>query len=265
VSAALLQGRLQKGIDWGTEMIEETIEISTHDGAADALLYRHEGDAPRPGVLHLTDIGGIRPAHRGMARRLAKDGYVVLMPNVFYRTGRPPLFDFPRRMGDERTMKRFAELMGPLPPEAMESDAADYVDFLAAQSSVSAGPMAVVGYCFTGAMAMRTAAARPDKIVAAASFHGGALCTDAPASPHLVLPRIKARLYFGHAVNDHSMPAAAIEKLNQALQDWGGRYESEVYDGAQHGWTVPDGQPYNRFQAERAYSKLKELLASELK
>lgn len=246
-------------------MIEEEIEIRTQDGTADAVLYRHEDGAQRPGVIHLTDIGGIRPAHRGMARRLAEEGYTVLMPNVFYRTGRPPLFDFPRRMGDERTMKRFAELMGPLGPEPMERDAGDYVDFLAAQSSVSEGPMGVVGYCFTGAMAVRTAAVRPDKIVAAASFHGGALYTETPASPHLALPRVKARLYFGHAVEDHSMPAEAIEKLNQALKAWGGSYESEVYDGAHHGWTVPDGKPYHQFQAERAWSKLKDFLAGTLK
>jgi carboxymethylenebutenolidase len=246
-------------------MIEEEIEISTHDGTADAVLYRHEDDTRRPGVIHLTDIGGIRAAHRQMARRLAGEGYIVLMPNAFYRTGRPPLFDFPRRLGEERTMKRFAELMGPLGPEPMELDAGDYVDFLAAHDSVNDGPMGVVGYCFTGAMAVRTAAVRPDRIVAAASFHGGALYTDAPASPHLALPRVKARLYFGHAVADRSMPAEAIEKLNQALEAWGGQYESEVYEGARHGWTVPDGKPYQQFQAERAWNKLTDLLASTLK
>ena len=246
-------------------MIEEEIEIPMHDGTADAVLYRLEDEVRRPGVLHLTDIGGIRPANRGMAQRLAAEGYIVLMPNVFYRTGRPPLFDFPRRMGEKRTMQRFAELMGPLTPEAMERDAADYVDFLASQRLVSEGPMGVAGYCFTGAMAMRTAAVRPDRIVAAASFHGGALYTETPASPHRVLPRIKARLYFGHAVNDHSMAAEAIEKLDRALEEWAGRYESEVYNGCQHGWTVPDGQAFNQPQAERAFQKLKGLLASTLK
>jgi carboxymethylenebutenolidase len=114
-------------------------------------------------------------------------------------------------------------------------------------------------------MAVRTAAVRADRIVAAASFHGGALYTDAPASPHLALPRVKARLYFGHAVEDRSMPAEAIEKLNQSLEAWGGQYESEVYEGARHGWTVPDGKPYHQFQAERAWSKLKDLLANTLK
>jgi carboxymethylenebutenolidase len=245
-------------------MIEEEIEIRMHDGTADAVLYRHE-NGRRPGVIHLTDIGGIRESHRGMARRLAEEGYVVLLPNVFYRTGRPPLFDFPRRMREERTMKRFAELMGPLLPEAMERDAGCYVDFLAAQDFMSEGPMGVVGYCFTGAMALRTAAVRPGKVVAAASFHGGKLYTDTPESPHLALPRVKARLYFGHATEDRSMPAEAIEKLKQALEAWGGQYESEVYDGARHGWTVPEGPVYHQVQADRAFGKLTELLASTLK
>src|ERR1700682_1628919 len=154
-------------------MIEEAIEIRTSDGHADGFLYRAEGTGKHPGAIHLTDIGGIRPSHREMAKRLAASGYTVLLPNVFYRTGKPPMFDFVPKMGDERTMKRFGELAGPMNPQAMERDAASYVDFLAASDSVSAGKMGVVGYCFTGAMAMRTAAVRPEKIASAASFHGG--------------------------------------------------------------------------------------------
>ena len=245
-------------------MIEEAIEIRTSDGTADGFLYRAEGKR-LPGVIHLTDIGGIRPSHREMARRLASSGYAVLLPNVFYRTGKPPMFDFLPKMGDERTMKRFGELAGPMNPQAMERDAASYVDFLAASDSVSAGKMGVVGYCFTGAMAMRAAAMRPEKIAAAASFHGGGLFTDAPTSPHLVLPRIKSQLYFGHAINDNSMPKEAIEKLDRALASWAGKYESEVYDGAYHGWTTPDAPVYNQPQADRAFAKLTELLAATLK
>ena len=245
-------------------MIEEQIEIPTHDGTADAVLYRHD-DGCRPGVIHLTDIIGIRSSHRQMARRLAEEGYTVLMPNVFYRTGRPPLIDFDLRADQERKKKRFAELMKPLTPEAIERDAGDYVDFLAAQEAVNDGPIGVVGYCLTGAMAVRTAAVRPDKIAAAASFHGGRLYTDTPASPHLALPRVKARLYFGHAIEDRGMPADAIENLDRALEEWGGLYESEVYEGAYHSWTVPDSTVYNQLQAERAFSKLMELLASTLK
>ena len=249
----------------GTEMIAEEIEIRMHDGTAGAVLYCQENGARRPGVIHLTDIGGIRSAQRAMAGRLAEEGYTVLIPNLFYRTDRPPLIDFDWRADADRAKKRFAELMERLTPEAMERDAGDYVDFLASHISTSEGPMGVVGYCFSGAMSLRTAAARPAKIAAAASFHGGRLYSDTDASPHLALPRVKARLYFGHAVDDRTMPAEAIAKLDRALQEWGGNYESEVYDGAYHSWTVPDSPVYNQPQAERAYRKLTELLASTLK
>src|SRR5215475_14868463 len=224
-------------------MIEKEIEVRTADGTSDGFFYRPESEGRWPGVIFLTDIGGNRPATRNMARRLSTEGYCVLMPNVLYRSGRPPLWDFPRRLGEERTMKRIAELSAPLTPEAMERDASDYVEFLSAQDSVSEGMMGVVGHCFTGSMAVRTAAACPDRIAAAASFHGVRLFTDDPTSPHLVLPRVKARLYFAHAVEDKSMPVEAIEKLDRALEAWGAganRYESEVYEGAYHGWTAPD-------------------------
>lgn len=246
-------------------MIEEEIEIRTADGTSDGFFYHADDGRPQPGVIHLTDIGGIRPAQREMARRLAAEGYTVLMPNMFYRTGRPPMFEPGIGMGDERGRKRFIELREPLTPEAVERDAAAYVDYLAAQDSIREGPMGVVGYCFTGSLAMRTAAARPDRIGAAASFHGAGLFTDAPTSPHLVLPRIKAQLYFGHAVQDRTMPEEAIGKFEQALEAWGGKYESQVYEDAYHSWTVPDSPVYNRPQAERAFEKLRELFAQTLK
>ena len=246
-------------------MIEEALEIRTPDGSSDAVLYRADDGRAQPGVIHLTDIGGIRPSHRGMARRLAEQGFTVLLPNVFYRTGKPPMFDFTPKIGEERTMKRFAELATPMTPDAVERDAAAYVDFLAAQPSVSSGPIGVVGHCFTGAMAMRAAAVRPAKIAAAASFHGGGLYTDAPTSPHLVLPRIKAELYFGHAIKDQSMPEEAIKRLDQALAAWGGKYHSETYEGAFHGWTTPDAPVYNKEQAESAFEKLTALFRRTLK
>lgn len=244
---------------------EQEIEIRTGDGASEGVFYRPEGGQRWPGILFLTDIGGIRPAKREMAHRLAAEGYCVLMPNVFYRNARPPVFDFPRVIGEEKTMKRIAELAAPLTPEAIERDASSYIDFLAAQNTVSEGAMGVVGHCFTGAMALRVAAARPDRIAAAVSLHGGWLYTDTPSSPHLVLPRIKARLYFAHAIQDRSMPQEAIEKLEKALEAWGGRYESEVYDSAYHGWTALDGPVYHKAQAQRAYGKMIELFAETLR
>jgi carboxymethylenebutenolidase len=245
-------------------MIETDIEVPTADGVSDSVFICPEGSGSWPGVLLLTDIRGIRPAYREMGRRLANNGYAVLMPNVFYRTGKPPMLDFKPVMGEERTMKRLAEITGPLTPEAMERDASTYLDSLAANHAVTAGPMGAVGYCFTGAMALRTAAARPEKISAAASFHGGGLYTDTPTSPHLVLPRVKAKLYFGHAVQDRSMTQEAIEKLDRALEAWGGKYESETYDGAFHSWTTLDSPVYHQTQAERAFVKLTDLFAATL-
>jgi carboxymethylenebutenolidase len=127
-------------------MIEKAIEVRTKDGIADGFLYQPAEYGKWPGVIHLTDIVGIRPANRQMAERLASKGYVVALPNVFYRTSKPPVFDLPFKMGDERTTKRIAELKAPLTPMAMQSDATAYVDFLAKQESVRSGPMG--GYRF---------------------------------------------------------------------------------------------------------------------
>src|SRR6202043_288504 len=126
---------------YGGLVIEEKIEIRTSDGISDGFLYRPDDKGRHPGVIHLTDIAGIRPSQEDMARRLAGEGYAVLVPNVFYRTGKPPVFDFPRKFGDEQTMKRVAELSAPLTPDAMARDASAYVDFLAAHDFVSKGGM----------------------------------------------------------------------------------------------------------------------------
>ena len=250
-------------------MSEKEMEIKMADGNCDAVLYSADG-AKKPGVIHYPDIMGIRPSHRAMAKRLSDAGYTVLLVNPFYRTARGKMFDFtPNFAGDPRTMQRFGELAGPLTPDAMEKDASALVDYLASQSAVSGAKMGAVGYCFTGQVALRTAAKRPEKIGAIASFHGGGLFTDKPTSPHLALPRIPKsngpHLYFGHAVNDHSMPQEAIDKLNAVLKAWGGKYESEVYEDALHGWTVADSAAYKQPQAERAFGKLTALFAAALK
>lgn len=246
-------------------MIRQQVEIPAADGAIDALLVRPETTETLPGVIELTDGLGFRQAHADLAERIAECGYVVLTPNIFYRTTKPPAFDFEPDFPSERAINRFRELTGPLTPDAMVRDGSAYIDFLAAQPLVSRGAMGVVGFCFAGQFALRMAAARPDRVAAAASFHGGGLVIDTDGSPHLVLPRVKARLYFGHAVNDQSMPADAIEKLGAALRAWGGKYESETYDGARHGWMIPGGRAYHPEQAERGFAKLMALLDGTLR
>ncbi len=243
-------------------MTEEDIQIPVDGGSADAVLYQSDAGRKGPGVLYLPDIGGIRPAFRKMARRVAEQGFTVLMPNLFFRTAKPPVFEWKPSEGEEAMRQRMGVLTGPLTPETLARDASIYVDFLLAHSSGE--KLGVVGYCYAGAVAMRVAAARPKEVVAAASFHGGRLYTDAPTSPHLLLPEIDARLYFGHAVEDRSMNAEAIQAFEQALAAWDGSYKSETYQGAFHGWTALDSPVYNEPQAERAFGQLLALLNESL-
>ena len=153
-----------------------------------------------------------------------------------------------------------------LTPQQMDSDGKAYADFLQAQTNVQTGKIGGVGHCYTGQMAVRMAAIMPDRIAAAASFHGGWLATEKPDSPHLLLGKVKARLYFGHADNDPLMPREWIDRLEKALRDWRGAFESEVYQGGAHAWTVPgrDGV-YNELQAQRAFEKEVELFDATLK
>jgi carboxymethylenebutenolidase len=246
-------------------MITENVDIPTADGSVDALLVRPDGDNVLPGVINLTDGLGFRPAFADQSKRIAERGYVVVTPNIFYRTSKPPVFAFEPDFTSEQTLKRFAELKAPLTPDAMARDASAYVDFLDAQPRVSRGRMGVVGFCFAGQFALRVAAARSDRIGAAASFHGGGLFTYSDQSPHLVLPMVKARLYFGHAVNDRGMPPEAITKLEDALKAWGGEYQSETYEGALHGWMIPGGRVYQPAQSERGFAKLMEVFDDTLK
>jgi carboxymethylenebutenolidase len=243
-------------------MIERKIEIPTIN--TETLLLAPDDVAEFPGVIFLTDIWGIRPANIGMAKRLAEKGFAVLMPNVFHRYSRITPDGFEPK--DEAEMQKTLQtLFGTLTARQMVSDGKAYVDFLLAQKGVKPGKIGVVGHCFTGQMAVRMAAAVPDKIAAAASLHGGFLVTDKPDSPHKILSPIKARLYFGHAVEDSSATPEQIAILETALRDWHGAFQSEVYEGARHGWTVPGRDVYNQLQAERAFEKEVELFDATLK
>ncbi len=241
-------------------MRDDIVEIEMPDGKAKAYFRTPDGKGPRPAVLYYSHGPGIDEGFHIMSKRLANDGYAVLMPNIYYRTtpgeAFPGGFDFK----NPKTRERFMALTAPLTPDAMERDALGYLGWLAPHAT---GAMGVAGYCFTGKMALRAAAAAGKRVAAAASFHGGGLITDAPDSPHLVLPRVTARLYFGHATNDSGISADAIAQFEAALAAWGGRYESETYP-ALHGWTVPGWPVYDEQQAERHYAKLTTLFAQTL-
>ncbi|MFC4149607.1 dienelactone hydrolase family protein [Micromonospora mangrovi] len=240
-----------------------TVDVPVGDGVADAYLVRPDGDGPFPPVLLFMDAFGLRPRLAEMAGRIAAEGYVVLVPNLFHRFGRAPLVDLSGLADAERRGALFGQLnpmIGALTPDLVAGDTAAYLDFLAAQPGVAAGPAAITGYCMGGTNALRAIEAHPDRIAAVASFHGGRIVTDAPDSPHLAVGAVTGELYFGHADNDQSMTAEQIATLEKALDAAGVTYRSEVYTGAHHGYTMADTPIYDEAATERHWTALFDLL-----
>ncbi|MFL6132339.1 MAG: dienelactone hydrolase family protein [Nocardioidaceae bacterium] len=244
------------------------LDIPTADGVADSFLAAPDDDAPYPGVLFYPDAFGPRPRTEEMARHIAERGYVVLVPHLFYRQGRAPLLDTSTLKDPDARGSLFAKLrpwMNELTPERAMSDAESYLDFLAGQDAVADGPMGVTGYCMGGALALRTAAHRPEQIAAAAAFHPARLATDAPDSPHLLADRIAAEVYVGSADGDPGMPPEQQRMLDEALTEAGVRHTCEQYDGAAHGFTMADTAVYDEAATERHWENLLSLLDRNLR
>jgi carboxymethylenebutenolidase len=244
-----------------------TIDIPTADGVADSILATPLAAGPHPGVLVYMDAFGLRPRLEEMASRIAGEGYAVLVPNVFYRSGRAPVVPLGNLRSAEDRAAMFDELvplMHELTPERVVRDAQAYLDFLERDSRVSDGPMAAVGYCMGGALALRTGAQAPKRVAAVASFHGGRLATDRVDSPHLLVGQLAAEVYLGHADHDGSMPPEQQERLSEALSAAGVVHRAEVYEGAPHGFTMADTLNYDEAATERHWDRLLDLLARTL-
>lgn len=249
----------------GFPVVEDNVTIKTPDGVADAALI-HPASGSHPGVLVWTDAFGLRPSMREIGRRLAADGYAVLVPNPFYRRGKAPFFESASAFSfqNQADMAKLRPLMESITaPGLAEKDAAAYVAFLDAQPQVNTSKkVGTQGYCMGGPLVVRSAAAVPGRIGAGASFHGGGLVTEKPDSPHLLAPKIKARMYFGVASNDDARQPDAKDKLKAAFEAAHVPAEIEVYPDALHGWCVrdmpqQDGKPiYSEKDAERAWGKL---------
>ncbi|MGW0601934.1 dienelactone hydrolase family protein [Streptomyces sp. NPDC002776] len=243
------------------------VGIATGDGTADAYLA-HPGDgAPHPAVLLYMDAFGLRPRLRAMADRLAGAGYTVLVPNVFYRHGRAPVVELPEFI-DPSARPEIFERLGPvmraLTPELAMRDAGACLAWLAESPVAAEGPVGLTGYCMGARLALLTAGTYPERIAAAAGFHGGRLATGTPDSPHLLAGRITAELYFGHADQDPALPEDQQERLQQALAAAGVRHRCEVYPGAHHGFTQADTAAYSQEADERHWAALLDLLKRNL-
>ena len=245
-------------------VVETEVTVKTPDGTCDAA-FIHPASGAYPGVIIWADALGLRPTMRDMAKRLAADGYSVLVPNPFYRVSKAPQFTTAANLDFKSPdlMTKIGPLMSSVQAAgAAEKDAVAYVAFLDAQPQVDRKKkIGTQGYCMGGPLVVRTAASVPERIGAGSSFHGGGLVTDKPDSPHLLAPKIKARMYFGVAASDDRRQPDAKDKLKESFAKAGVPAEVEVYP-AKHGWCVPDmpiedGAPiYDKAQAERAWIKL---------
>jgi len=256
----------------GAEIVETNVEIKTPDGTCDAA-FIHPKSGSHAGVLIWPDAFGLRPAMRDIAKRIAAEGYSVLVPNPFYRISKAPFTDASTfNFQNPADMAKLTPLMASVnAPGNAEKDAVAYIAFLDAQKQVNKSKkIGTQGYCMGGPLVVKTAAALPNRIGAGASFHGGGLVTDKPESPHLLAPKIKARMYFGIASNDDMRQPDAKDKLREAFAAAKVPAEIEVYADALHGWCVPDmpaaatGPIYNKPDAERAWGKLVALYKTAL-
>ena len=240
---------------------ESELDVTTPDGVSDSY-FVHPSSGSHPGVLIWPDAFGLRPAKRQMAKRLAESGYAVLVVNQYYRSQRAPIVNTTNFAEVSDTLR---PLMGSLNAETQVRDARAFIGFLDRQQAVDSNrKMGTMGYCMGGPFTMRTAASLPDRVGAAASFHGGGLVTDQPDSPHLLVPQMQAQYLFAIAANDDENQPEAKDVLRDAFTQAGLQAEIEVYDGAMHGWCPPDSQVYDEPQAERAWSRLLALFTRAL-
>ena len=238
------------------KVTEKDVSVRTADGQADAALFAPAGKGKWPAVLLWPDILGLRPVFREMGRRLAAQGYVVLVPNPFYRVKRAPIVEGAFDFNNKDDIAKIMTFKSGLTDAMVDRDSAAYVTFLDAQPQTDKRKKAgVQGYCFSGPISFRTAAVRPDRIGAVATFHPGALVTDQPSSPHLLIPKSRAAYLVIIAKNDAEKMPKEKGDLDAAFAKAKRPAKVEI-STANHGWTVAGSQTYDEPEAERAWAEL---------
>ena len=241
-------------------MIETTLDIAAKDGAMETFICRPER-GQHPAVLMLMDAPGIREELRDMARRLASVGYVVLLPNLYYRAGRDTMYgpDVLEHGSAERERMRAVRTKMTIPP--VMDDVATMIAFTDKHDGVARGSIGVHGYCMSGPYALAAAARFPDRVTAAASFYGTWLVSDAVESPHLTLGKIKGEVHIACAEHDELAPLPMVEELKKLFVAASGRHaqslgELEIYPHVHHGFAFPGRKIYDKPAAERHWERL---------
>jgi carboxymethylenebutenolidase len=237
--------------------------IATPDGTCDASLHTPDGTGPWPAVIMYPDAGGPRATFHAMAQQLAELGYSVLLPNLYYRLGEIEPFDLRTVFTDPAERARLMDLAASVTNEAAARDTEAMLDFLIAQPEVAGTKVGTTGYCMGGSFALTAAGRFPDRVAAAASFHGGQIASTAADSPHLLASSMKAKVYIAGAENDPSFDAEQFERLSTALTDADVEHTLVTYSAA-HGFAVPDNPTYDDRAAARHWQALQHLYASTL-
>lgn len=243
----------------------DKVDIKTRDGVCPAYVFKPAQGQRWPAVLVYMDGLAIRPAMLALGERLAAGGYYVLLPDLYYRGGPYAPMDPNQVFADAASREKLMAMIGThATAENMMSDTRAFLDFLAKQPDVAPGPIGTTGYCMGGRLSLLAAATFPDRVAAAASFHGGHLASDAPDSPHRRAADIKARVYVAGAIEDASFPDDMKARLDQALAAAGADYTIETYP-ARHGWVFPDFPVYDAASSDRHYAALQSLYDATLK
>jgi carboxymethylenebutenolidase len=245
--------------------MNQQLKIKTPDGIADANLFHPDGDGAWPAIILYMDAFGPRAELFQMADRLAKNGYSVLLPDLYYRMGPRQPFDIASAFSPGPERDRMFKFFSSINNELIMRDTAAFLDFLSQQPSVAGKKVGCVGYCMGGQFALSAAGIFPDRIAAAASFHGARLATDKPDSPHLLAPKMRGKIYVGIAGIDPHFTEEEKNKLKNALQSAGVKNEVEVYPNVKHGFAVNGAPSYDRDGSERHWQKLLQLFSEMLK
>jgi len=241
-----------------------TIDVKAKDGVVPCYFFGPPQNEKRPAVIFYMDGIGLRPALCDMAARLASNGYHVLLPNLYYRSGPTKPFDAATVFKGGPELDRLMPLFRSLNNHLLMEDTASFLEFLEGQPSVASGKVGCVGYCLGGAFALSAAGTFPDRIAAAASLHGARLATDQPDSPHLLASKMRAGVYVGVAGIDAHFTTEEKLRLESALQSAGVEHTIEVYAGAKHGFAVDDTPAYDRTASELHWQQILKLFAGKL-
>jgi len=245
-------------------MNAQTLDIKTKDGVVPCHFFAPPQKGTRPAVIFYMDGIGIRPALCDMAERLASSGYHVLLPNLYYRSGPVKPFDAATIFNEGPERERLMSLFQSINNKLVMEDTASFLDFLAAQPTIGGQKIGCVGYCMGGGFALSAAGTFPDRIAAAASFHGARLATDQPDSPHLLAPKMRAGIYVGIAEIDPHFTLEEKQRLESAFQSASVEHTIEVYPEVKHGFAVDDTPAYNREASELHWQQTLKLFAASL-